>query len=100
MMTMYNPAHAGELVSEWLDGLKEEGQAITVTELADRIKVTRTLLSRIIHGKAPVSADIALRLHDALGISADLLMRVQSKHSLWVESQKQRPEIKPFFISC
>jgi addiction module HigA family antidote len=99
-MTMYNPAHAGELVSEWLDGLKEEGQAITVTELADRIKVTRTLLSRIIHGKAPVSADIALRLHDALGISADLLMRVQSKHSLWVESQKQRPEIKPFFMSC
>ncbi|WP_218949774.1 MULTISPECIES: HigA family addiction module antitoxin [unclassified Acinetobacter] len=99
-MTMYNPAHAGELVSEWLDGLKEEGQTITVTELADRIKVTRTLLSRIIHGKAPVSADIALRLHDALGISADLLMRVQSKHSLWVESQKQRPEIKPFFISC
>jgi addiction module HigA family antidote len=97
---MYNPAHAGELVSEWLDGLKEEGQAITVTELADRIKVTRTLLSRIIHGKAPVSADIALRLHDALGISADLLMRVQSKHSLWVESQKQRPEIKPFFMSC
>ena len=99
-MTMYNPAHAGELVSEWLDGLKEEGQAITVTELADRIKVTRTLLSRINHGKAPVSADIALRLHDALGISADLLMRVQSKHSLWVESQKQRPEIKPFFMSC
>lgn len=99
-MTMYNPAHAGELVSEWLDGLKEEGQTITVTELADRIKVTRTLLSRIIHGKAPVSANIALRLHDALGISADLLMRVQSKHSLWVESQKQRPEIKPFFISC
>ena len=99
-MTMYNPAHAGELVSEWLDGLKEEGQTITVTELADRIKVTRTLLSRIIHGKAPVSADIALRLHDALGISADLLMRVQSKHSLWVESQKQRPEIKPFFTSC
>lgn len=99
-MTMYNQAHAGELVSEWLDGLKEEGQTITVTELADRIKVTRTLLSRIIHGKAPVSADIALRLHDALGISADLLMRVQSKHSLWVESQKQRPEIKPFFMSC
>ena len=99
-MTMYNPAHAGELVSEWLDGLKEEGQTITVTELADRIKVTRTLLSRIIHGKSPVSSDIALRLHDALGISADLLMRVQSKHSLWVESQKQRPEIKPFFMSC
>ena len=36
-MMMNNPAHAGELVSEWLDGLKEEGQAITITELAERI---------------------------------------------------------------
>jgi antitoxin HigA-1 len=39
-MMMNNPAHAGELVSEWLDGLKEEGQAITITELAERIQVT------------------------------------------------------------
>ena len=97
-MMMNNPAHAGELVSEWLDGLKEEGQAITITELAERIQVTRPLLSRIINGKAPVTADVALRLHDALGISADLLMRVQSKHSLWIESQKQRPQIQPFLL--
>lgn len=56
--------------------------------------------SRIINGKAPVTADIALRLHDALGISAGLLIRAQSKHSLWIESQKQRPQIQPFFASC
>ena len=99
-MMMHNPAHAGELVSEWLDGLKDEGQAITITELAERIKVTRPLLSRIINGKAPVTAAIALRLHAALGISADLLMRVQSKHSLCLESQKQRPQIQPFFVTC
>ena len=46
-MMMNNPAHAGELISEWLDGLKEEGQAITITELAERIQITRPLLSRI-----------------------------------------------------
>ena len=51
-MMMNNPAHAGELISEWLDGLKEEGQAITITELAERIQITRPLLSRIINGKA------------------------------------------------
>ena len=62
--------------------------------------MTRPLLSRIINCKAPVTADVALRLHDALGISADLLMRVQSKYSLWTESQKQRPQIQPFFFSC
>jgi hypothetical protein len=26
-------------------------------------------------------------------------MRVQSKHSLWMESQKQRPQIQPFFVN-
>lgn len=99
-MMMNNLAHVGELVSEWLDGLKEEGKAITITELAERIQVTRPLLSRIINGKAPVTADIALRLHDALGISADLLIRVQSRHSFWMESQKKRPQIQPFFVNC
>ena len=99
-MMINNPAHAGELVSEWLDGLKEERQAITITELAERIQVTRPLLSRIINGKEPITADIALRLHDALGISEYLLMRVQSKYSLWAESQKQCPKIQPFSMNC
>lgn len=93
---MYNPAHAGELISEWLDGAKQQGQVITITELAERIQITRPLLSRIIHGKAPISADIALRLNAALGISAELLMRVQTQYSLWLASQKPRPQIKPF----
>lgn len=92
-----NPTHAGKLVAEWLEGLKDKGQSITITELAERIQVSRPLLSKIINGKAPVTADIALRLHDALGISAYLLMRVQSKHSLWMESQKKRAQIQPFF---
>ena len=81
-MMMHNPAHAGELVSEWLDGLKDEGQAITITELAERIKVTRPLLSRIINGKAPVTADIALRLHDALGICSNLRIHIKIRNLL------------------
>lgn len=99
-MMMNNPAHAGELVSEWLNGLKEEGQAITITELAERIQVTRPLLSRIINGKAPVTADVALRLHDALGISADLLMRIQSKYSLWIEYALTTPTNSTIFVNC
>ncbi|WP_218821788.1 HigA family addiction module antitoxin [Staphylococcus aureus] len=97
---MNNPAHAGELVSEWLDGLKEEGQAITITELAERIQVTRPLLSRIINGKAPVTADVALRLHDALGISADLLMRVQSKSFTLDGITKTAPTDSTIFVNC
>lgn len=95
MATMHNPAHAGQLILEWLDGLKEIGTPITITQLAERIQITRAMLSRIIHGKAPLTADIALRLHDALGISPELLMKVQVSYALWTEAQKVRPKIMP-----
>lgn len=97
MPTMHNPSHAGQLIQEWLDGLKENDTPVTVTQLAQSIQITRAMLSRIINGKAPLTADIALRLHDALGISPDLLMRVQASHALWVESQKVRPNIQPLY---
>jgi addiction module HigA family antidote len=95
MSKMHNPAHAGQILAEWLDGLKENNTPISITELAENIHITRAMLSRIINGKAPLTADIALRLHDALGVSAEMLMKVQANHSLWAASQKQRPSIKP-----
>ncbi len=93
-MNMHNPAHAGQLIAEWLDGLKENDQAISITQLADCIHITRAMLSRIIHGKASLTADVALRLQAALGMNADLLMRVQAKYDLWVVAQRPRPIIQ------
>ena len=96
-MNMHNPAHAGQLVAEWLGSLKHNGRSIGVTQLAQHIQITRHKLSRIIHGKTSLSADIALRLEAALGISSDLLMRVQVKHDLWVAARRIRPNIQPLF---
>ena len=94
-MNMHNPAHAGQLIVEWLDGLKHNGQSISVTQLAQHIQITRHKLSRIIHEKTSLTADVALRLEAALGISSDLLMRVQVKHDFWVAAQRMRPNIQP-----
>lgn len=94
MMNMYNPAHAGQLVQEWLDGLKEDGTSITLTQLAQTMAVTRTALSRMIHGHTALTADMALRLQAALGINADLLMRVQAAYEIWQASQRPRPDIR------
>ncbi len=94
-MNMHNPAHAGQLIQEWLDGLKSEGTPITVTELAKNIQVTRATLSRVINGHSALTADIALRLNAALGISADLLMKIQAGYDIWNVSQKPRPNIVP-----
>lgn len=98
-MNMHNPAHAGQLITEWLEGLKDTAQPVSITQLAERIHITRAMLSRIIHGKAALSADIALRLQAALGINADLLMRVQVQHDLWVAAQRPRFNIQPLCVS-
>ena len=94
-MNMHNPAHAGQLIVEWLDGLKRNGQSISVTQLAQHIQITRHKLSRIIHGETSLTADVALRIEAALGISSDLLIRVQVKHDLWGAAQRIRPNIQP-----
>lgn len=94
-MNMHNPAHAGMLIREWLEGLQENGTPVSITQLAERIQITRAMLSRIINGKATLTADVALRLEAALGISADLLLRVQVKHELWVLSQQPRKVVLP-----
>jgi antitoxin HigA-1 len=93
-MNMHNPAHAGQLVQEWLDGLKEEGTAITLTQLSKNMGVTRTALSRMLHGHTALTADMALRLQAALGMSAELLMRVQATYEIWQASQQPRPHIE------
>ena len=67
MTRMHNPPHPGEVLR---DGLFTD-TGITVTELARRIGVTRVALSRVLNGKAGISADMAVRLSAAMGGSGE-----------------------------
>src|SRR6185312_4317367 len=49
---MYNPAHPGEIIQEYMEGLD-----LTVSALAAHLRITRANLSRMIHGKTGVSAE-------------------------------------------
>ena len=51
-MTMYNPPHPGSLLKE--DILPELD--ISITEAATQLGVSRVALSRVINGKAAISA--------------------------------------------
>ena len=73
-MAMHNPSHPGDLLREWL-----EGAQISVTTLAAHIGVTRATLSRIINGHAGVTAEMDLRLHQALGTREGLWLDVQNQ---------------------
>jgi addiction module HigA family antidote len=65
----------------------------TITELAKHLKVTRAALSRVINGKAAVSAEMALRLEAAFGVKADLWLRMQSARDLRVASRGKRVKV-------
>lgn len=88
-MRMHNPSHPGSVLREYLGEL-------SVTEAASRLGVTRAALSRILNGSAGISADMALRLRDALGTSAEMWINMQSHYDLWQAEQKPRPKVVSF----
>jgi len=65
----------------------------TITEVAKHLGISRANLSRIIRGKASVTAELALRLEDTFGIKADMWLRLQAKRDLWEASQKERTKL-------
>lgn len=92
-MRMYSPAHPGEILAYSL-------QDRSVTEVARHLGVTRPTLSRVLNGKAAISADMALRVAEAFDTEPDFWLRLQAQRDLWVASRKRRTRIKPFMESA
>jgi addiction module HigA family antidote len=90
-MRMHNPPHPGKVLREYL------GER-TVTDTARHIGVTRVALSRILNGSAGISADMALRLADALSTSPELWIGMQQQYDLWQASQHRRKKVRPLFV--
>jgi antitoxin HigA-1 len=90
-MDMHNPAPPGELLGSWLADL-----TVTVTAFAAHIGISRVMLSRVLHGHAAVSADMDLRLSEALGTSPGYWLALQVQRDLWTARQtaKERRRIK------
>lgn len=94
MSRMHNPPHPGEVLREYLP------EGMSVTEAAKRLGVTRQALSALLNGRAGVSAEMALRLSDALGTGAEMWIRMQAGYDLWQAKQKPRPKIERFLLAA
>lgn len=92
MARMHNPPHPGEVLADTV--LRKDG-GITVTEFANRLGVSRVTLSRVVNGRAAVSAELAIRLAAALGGSAESWLTMQMAYDLWHAQKKKRPKILP-----
>jgi addiction module HigA family antidote len=85
-MPMKSPPHLGGFIRrEILAPL-----ALSVTDAAAALDVTRQALSNLVNEKAALTADMALRLEKAFGVSMELLMRMQLAYDLAEARARER----------
>jgi addiction module HigA family antidote len=70
---MKNPPHPGDLIrTEIIEALR-----LTVSRAAEILQVRRATLSDLLHGKAALTPEMALRIEKAFGPAMDHLLRMQ-----------------------
>lgn len=88
-MLMHNPPHPGKVLREYLGDME-------IGDAARRLQVTRTTLSRIVNGRAGISAEMSLRLSEALGTHPGFWAGLQMDYDLWNAGRRKRRRIQPF----
>ena len=82
------PSHPGDFLR--IEVLEELG--LNVTKAAEILGVRRATLSALLNGRAGMSAEMALRVEKAFGLSMDMLLRMQAWHDA-SEMRARAPEI-------
>lgn len=82
-MAMYNPPHPGEFIAD----IYLEPNNISGRELAEKLDVAASTLSRVLKGASRVTPEMALRLSKAIGRSPESWLAMQDAHDLWQARQ-------------
>ncbi len=82
-MTMFNPPHPGAFIQE----VYLEPNGMSGRELALKLGVAASTLSRVLNEASGVSPEMALRLSKALGRSAESWLTMQDNYDLWQAKQ-------------
>lgn len=68
---------------------------LSVTDAAERLGVSRVTLSRVIHGHARISPNLAVRLERAGAGTARVWLSMQTAHDLALEQAEGSPTVRP-----
>ena len=68
------PPHPGVFIREEI----LEPLSLNVTQAADALGVRRATLSDLLHAKAALSPEMALRIEKAFGVNMDTLLKMQA----------------------
>lgn len=73
------PTHPGAIIKyDYLEPL-----SLSVTDLAKHLGVSRIIASKIVNERAPVTADMALRLAKVFNTTPHLWLSMQKEYDLW-----------------
>lgn len=87
---MKNPVHPGDILREDVLGSLN----LPVSEAASRLGVSRVALSRVLHGHARISPNLAIRLEEAGAGTARAWLAMQSAYDLAVARASGAPEVR------
>jgi addiction module HigA family antidote len=77
-MPMKNPPHPGDLIKTEI----VEALGLNVSKAAEILKVRRATLSDLLHGKAALTPEMALRIEKAFGPDMKHLLSMQLAHDV------------------
>lgn len=80
----------------WLKRNVIDHFGLSVTELADRLRVSRQSMSKLLNGHQGLSAEMAIRFEKAFGLKADTLIRMQSAHELATARARAQNHVADF----
>lgn len=87
-MPMKNPPHPGELIKADII----EALGLSVSKASEILKVRRATLSDLLHGKAALTPEMALRIEMAFGPAMDHLLRMQLAYDVAL-ARKQSKDV-------
>ncbi|MFN3998981.1 HigA family addiction module antitoxin [Algoriphagus sp.] len=72
---------------------------LKITEVAELLQVSRLTISKIVNEKSGISPNVALRIQEVFGGSADMWTRMQNKYDMALavtEYNRNGPKLKKF----
>jgi len=79
--------HPGNVLKEEL-----EARGISQKKFSEVLSIPYTLLNEILKGKRPVTTEFVLMMEAALGINLELLINMQTRYNMSLESKNERFE--------
>jgi antitoxin HigA-1 len=85
-MPMKNPPHPGDLIRTEI----VEALGLNISQAAGILQVRRATLSDLLHGKAALTPEMALRIEKAFGPDMNHLLRMQLAYDVAKTRERER----------